>query len=276
MRLEGKVALITGGGTGLGAAAAEAFVAEGAKVCITGRRAEVLASFAAKFPADKLKAVTGDVSKEEDIKRVVAEAVAFGGKLNVVVNNAAAEGLGGVLDVDLAEWQKALDTNLTGPFLVCRHTIPHLIAAGGGSIINVASIAGILGLPAMPAYCTTKAGLLGLTRQLAYDFGVKKIRANAILPGAFRTDMLEGNLKKLAASLGVTLDDIFKVWGGPAPLKRVARPEELKGLFLYLASDESTYTTGAEFICDAGLHNIDAAAYTLRAYIERTTGQHKD
>ena len=266
MRLEGKVALVTGGGTGIGAAAAEAFVAEGAKVCITGRRQAVLEEYAAKFPRDKMIACAGDVSKIEDAKRMVDTVLGFGGKLDIVVNNAAAELHGNVIDLDLARWQQMLDTNLTGPFLVCKHAIPHMIKDGGGSIINVASVAAVLAVPEMVAYCTTKAGVLGFTRQIAYDYGVNKIRCNAVLPGAFRTDMFEGSFKGYAESLGLDFEEFMKIWGAPAPLKRVAKPEEIKGLFVFLASDESSYATASEFTYDAGVHNIDAAAFNAQNF----------
>jgi NAD(P)-dependent dehydrogenase (short-subunit alcohol dehydrogenase family) len=269
MRLEGKVALVTGGGTGIGAAAAEAFVAEGAKVCITGRRKSVLEEYAAKFPKDKLIACCADVCKMEDVQRMVDTTVAFGGRLDIVVNNAAMECHGSVLDLDPAVWQQMLDTNLTGPFLVSKFAIPHLIKGGGGSIINVASIAGVLALPGMVAYCTTKAGMLGLSRQIAYDYGVNKVRCNTVLPGAVRTDMFEGAMKGISASLGMELEDFLKVWSSPSPLKRVAKPEEFKGLFVYLASDESSYATAGEFYCDAGVHNIDAAAFNARNFVEK-------
>ena len=267
MRLEGKVALVTGGGTGIGAAVAEGFVAEGAKVCITGRRQAVLEEYTAKFPRDKMIACAGDVSKIEDVKRMIDTVLGFGGKIDIVVNNAAAELHGSVIDLDPAQWQQMLDTNLTGPFLVCKYALPHMIKNGGGSIINVASIAAILAVPDMAAYCTTKAGLLGFTRQVAYDYGVHKIRCNAVLPGAFRTEMFEGSFKGFAESLGLEFEEFVKIWGSPAPLKRVAKTEEIKGLFVFLASDESSYATASEFTYDAGVHNIDAAAFNAQNFV---------
>src|SRR5512136_2599665 len=126
MRLQGKVALITGGGTGIGAAVAEAFVREGARVCITGRRREVLDKFAQRFSDGQVAVCTADVSKLEDIRRMVETAVAFGGKLDIVVNNAAMGVPKSVVDTDVNVWQQVLDTNLTGPFLVLKHAITHM------------------------------------------------------------------------------------------------------------------------------------------------------
>ncbi len=259
MRLKGKAALITGGGTGIGAAVAEAFIKEGAKVCITGRRRDVLEEFARRFPGSQLTVCAADVSRQEDIVRMVEAAAAFGGKLDIVVNNAAMGVPKTVVDTDTDVWQKVLDTNLTGPFLVLKYAIPHMIRAGGGSIINVASVGAIRGLPFAAAYCATKSGLLGLSRQVAIDYGPQKIRSNVVLPGAFRSEMFDRRLVETAEAAGVSVEERLKTMAAPSPLKRIASPAEIAGLFVYLASDESTYTTAAEFICDAGVSALDAS-----------------
>ncbi len=259
MRLRGKVALITGGGTGIGGAVAEAFVNEGARVCIAGRRPEVLEKFAQRFPEDQVAFCAADVSKPEDIRRMVAAAASFGGKLDVVVNNAAMGVPKTVVDTDVEVWQQVLATNLTGPFLVLKHAIPHMIRAGGGSIINVASVGAIRGLPFAAAYCATKSGLLGLSRQVAIDYGPQKIRSNVVLPGAFRSEMFDRRLVETAEAAGVSVEERLKTMAAPSPLKRIAFPSEIAGLFVYLASDESSYTTASEFVCDAGVHALDAS-----------------
>jgi NAD(P)-dependent dehydrogenase (short-subunit alcohol dehydrogenase family) len=166
-----------------------------------------------------------------------------------------------------------LDTNLTGPFLMIKHAVPYMISAGGGSIINVASIAGLLGLPNMVAYCTTKAGMLGLSRQVAFDYGIHKIRCNTVLPGAFRSEMFQAGMTDFAKTLGLELEDVLKVWSGPAPLRRIAKCQEIAGLFVYLASDEATYTTAAEFVCDAGLHTVDAAAIAVDNLVKKVMAE---
>jgi NAD(P)-dependent dehydrogenase (short-subunit alcohol dehydrogenase family) len=259
MRLQGKVALITGGGTGIGAAAAEAFINEGARVCITGRRGEELEKFARRFSDSQIAICTADVSKADDIRRMVETAAAFGGKLNVIVNNAAMGIPKTVVDTDPDIWQKVLDTNLTGPFLAMKYAIPHMLRAGGGSIINVASVGAIRGLPFAAAYCATKAGLLGLSRQVAVDYGPQKIRSNVVLPGAFRSEMFDRRLEETADAAGVSIEERLKTMAAPSPLKRIAFPSEIAGLFVYLASDESAYTTAAEFVCDAGVSALDAS-----------------
>jgi meso-butanediol dehydrogenase/(S,S)-butanediol dehydrogenase/diacetyl reductase len=260
MRLKGKVALITGGGTGIGAAVAEAFVGEGARVCITGRRREALENLAQRFSASQIAVCAADISRLEDVHRMVEDTVAFGGKLDIVVNNAAMGVPANVVDTDVNVWQKVLDTNLTGPFLVLKYAIPHMLRAGGGSIINVASVGAIRGIPFAAAYCSTKAGLLGLSRQVAIDYGPQKIRSNVVLPGAFRSEMFDRRLVETAAMAGMSVEERLTAMAAPSPLKRVAFPSEIAGLFVYLASDESAYTTASEFVCDAGIHALDASA----------------
>lgn len=259
MRLQGKVALITGGGTGIGAAVAEAFVREGARVCITGRRRDVLERFAKSFSETQLAICVADVSRQEDVPRMIETAVAFGGRLDIVVNNAAMGVPKNVVEMEVSVWQKVLDTNLTGPFLVMKHAIPHMIRGGGGSIINVASVGAIRGLPFAAAYCATKAGLLGLSRQVAVEYGPQRIRSNVVLPGAFRSEMFDRRLEETAAAAGIGVEECLKSMAAPSPLKRIAFPSEIAGLFVYLAGDESAYTTGGEFICDAGVHALDAS-----------------
>jgi meso-butanediol dehydrogenase / (S,S)-butanediol dehydrogenase / diacetyl reductase len=259
MRLQDKVALITGGGTGIGAAVAEAFISEGARVCIAGRRREELEKFARRFSSCLITGCAADVSKLEDVRRMVETAAAFGGKLDVVVNNAAMGVPKSVVDTDVKIWQQVMDTNLTGPYLVIKYAIPHMLRAGGGSIINVASVGAIRGLPFAAAYCATKSGLLGLSRQVAMDYGPQKIRSNVVLPGAFRSEMFDRRLEETASAAGISVEERLKAMAVPSPLKRIAFPSEIAGLFVYLASDESAYTTASEFVCDAGVHALDAS-----------------
>ncbi len=259
MRLQGKVALITGGATGIGAAVAEAFIREGARVCIAGRRREELEKFAGRFSKSQINPFAADVSKRDDVQRMVEAAAAFGGKMDIVVNNAAMGVPKTVVDTEMDVWQKVLDTNLTGPFLVMKYAIPHMLRAGGGSIINVASVGAIRGLPFAAAYCATKSGLLGLSRQVAIDYGPQKIRSNVVLPGAFRSEMFDRRLEETASAAGIGVEERLKAMAAPSPLKRIAFPSEIAGLFVYLASDESAYTTASEFVCDAGVSALDAS-----------------
>ena len=198
MKLEGKVALITGGGSGIGAAIAQRFVAEGAKVCITGRRQEPLDKVAESLPSGTVTTCSGDTSKDEDVARMVAATVAFGGKLDVLVNNAGISAQGPVRDVASSrQWRNVIEVNLTGPFIVMQEAIPHMIEGGGGSIINISSVGGLRCLPGMPAYCASKAGLIMLTQQAALDYGPYKIRCNAVCPGGVKTSMMEKDFGQL-------------------------------------------------------------------------------
>ena len=171
MQLEGKVALVTGGGTGIGAAVAQRFVAEGAKVVITGRRREMLEEVAKSVPSGSIAIFSGDVTEEGNAQKMVAAALALGGKLDVLVNNAAIEINAGVVDMDPADWRKMLEINLTGPFLMMKAAIPTMIEGGGGSIINVASVVSTLkAVPNRFAYATTKGAVIALTKAIAADF----------------------------------------------------------------------------------------------------------
>jgi len=259
LRLEGKVALITGGGTGIGAAIARRFVEDGAKICITGRRQELLEKEMAKLPEGSVVACAGDVSKLEDAQKMVRTAVSFGGKLDVLVNNAGIDPPGSVVDIDPALWRKIMDINVNGPFYLMKESIPYMIKAGGGSIINISSLAGIRCIPSMPAYCTSKAALIMLTQQAALDYGINRIRCNAICPGAVRTEMIEHAMTPLSQVLKTDMDGVFKYFSKNVPLHRVGKPTEISGICSFLASDDSTFMTGAVLVADGGAAIVDVS-----------------
>jgi NAD(P)-dependent dehydrogenase (short-subunit alcohol dehydrogenase family) len=264
MRLDGKAALITGAGTGIGAAIAERFVADGARICIAGRRQEVLDKVAQSLPAGAVVTCAGDVTRLEDARRMVETALGFAGRLDVLVNNAAIDPGGTtVVDVDPALWHRVLETNVTGPMYLMKASIPHMIRGGGGSIINIASLGGLRCLPGMPAYCASKAGLIMLTQQVALDFGPDKIRCNAVCPGGTRTAMLEKSLSPLAEALGTDVDGVFRRISSMIPLRRTGDPREITGICTYLASDDSTFVTGAVVVVDGGTAIVDVAGAAL-------------
>jgi meso-butanediol dehydrogenase/(S,S)-butanediol dehydrogenase/diacetyl reductase len=269
MDLKGKVAIITGGGTGIGKAIAQRFVADGAKVCITGRRQEMLDNVAKSLPSGTVKTCSADVSDAKDVERMVETALSFGGGLHVLVNNAArSHEPAGVVDLDPAEWRKTLDINLTGPFLTMKASIPHMIKAGGGSVINISSLAGLRCTPGKPAYCATKAGLIQLTLQAALDYGRFRVRCNVVCPGAVKTAMFTGNMEPFAKMLGTDVDDIFSRFSKDVPLHRVAVPEEIAGLCSYLASDDSSYMTGAVIPIDGGAAIVDVSGAAISAIVQ--------
>ena len=256
------MALITGGGTGIGAAIAKGFVAEGAKICITGRRQAMLDKVSQSLPAGSVVTCSGDVSKQEDVKRMVETALKFEGRLDVLVNNAGLDMSGSVTNMDPEVWRMLIEVNLTGPFLLMKESIPHMVKGGGGSIINIASLAGLVCLPAAPAYCASKAGLIHLTKQVALDYGSSKVRCNVVCPGAFRTDMFERAITSLAENLGTDLDSGFAYFSKDVPLRRVASPDEISGLCSYLAGEDSSFMTGAVLTIDGGSSVVDVSGAT--------------
>lgn len=235
-RLDGKVALITGGARGMGAAHARLFVAEGAKVVL----GDILDAEGAAL-ADELGAsaryVRLDVTKPEDWTAAVALCVSAFGGLSVLVNNAGVFGGAPIIDHPLDMWATFLDVNLTGPFLGVRAAATALIASGNASIVNISSIAGLRGAAGGHAYVASKFGLRGLTKSVAAELAPFGVRCNSVHPGIIDTPM--------AADLPTELFDY--------PVGRMARAEEVSKLVLYLASDDSSYSTGSEFVVDGGL-----------------------
>jgi meso-butanediol dehydrogenase/(S,S)-butanediol dehydrogenase/diacetyl reductase len=263
MKLSGKVALITGGGTGIGTAIAERFVEEGAKVCISGRRQALLEKVSQSLPAGSVSICAGDVTKFEDCQRMVETTVSFGGKIDVLINNAAVDPGGSVLDLDPELWRQVIDINLTGPFLMTKAALPPMIKAGGGSIINISALGGLRCLPAMPAYCTSKAGLNHFTKQVALDYGPANIRCNVVCPGGTRTEMLAEALTPVAKSMGTDVEGIFAKISANIPLRRIGLASEMSGICVYLASEDSSFMTGAVLLIDGGTAIVDAAGVAL-------------
>ncbi|MGD1118538.1 MAG: SDR family oxidoreductase [Dehalococcoidales bacterium] len=267
MDLKGKVALITGGGRGLGVAIAQRFVKDGAKVCISGRRREMLEKTAQTLPKGSVLVCPGDVSKEEDAKRMVAETVKFGGKIDVLVNNAAHDIKGAVADLAPDDWRKVIDINLTGPFLMMREALPYMKKAKTGSIINIASLGGMRCLPICPAYCTSKAGLIMLTQQAALDYGPYGIRVNAVCPGGIDTELLDEMILPIAEKLGKTKQEALDYFARDVPLRRVSKPSDITGLCSYLASDESSFMTGSALLIDGGSAVVDVSGTAFRSVL---------
>ncbi len=261
--LAGKVALITGAGTGIGTVLAQRFVAEGAKVCITGRRQAMLDKVVQTLPPGTIIACSGDVTRWDDTQRMVQTTIAFGGKLDVVVNNAAIDPGGSVVDIDPEVWRKVFDVNVNGPFLIMKAAIPGMIQNGGGSIINISSLGGVRCLPGMSAYCTSKAALIMMTQQAALDYGPSKIRCNVVCPGATRTESLVEALSPLAKALTTDVDGVLTRITASVPLRRVATPAEMCGSCVFLASDDSSFITGAVLMVDGGAAVVDVSGAAL-------------
>ncbi len=263
-RLQNKVAIVTGGGTGIGAAAAQRFVEEGARVCIVGRRKERLEEVASTLPAGSVKICVADVGKEADIERIVATALDLNGRIHILMNNAAVPIHGSVADLPLAEWQQALAVNLTGPFLMMQKVIPRMIEGGGGSIINIASLGGLRCIPGAPAYCSSKAGLIMLSQQVAVDYGRQKIRCNVVCPGLVRTEMTDLNMDRMGSLFNVDREGAYKIAVTDQPLGKAAFPNEIAPLCAFLASDESSFMTGAILVIDGGMAYLDAGMVAMK------------
>jgi NAD(P)-dependent dehydrogenase (short-subunit alcohol dehydrogenase family) len=243
--LSGRVALVTGAGTGLGAEIAAALAEAGADVALAGRRPAPLRDVAARLAQLGRRAVTveADVRDEGSVNAMIARTVEEFGGLDILVNNAGVFARADSASLSLARWNDELATNLTGPFLCMRAAHPHFVRRGKGSIVNIASIAGLLGRPGLASYCASKAGLVNLTRSLALEWAASGIRVNAIAPGQFDTDMgapLLSNPDKLREFLKTV------------PLGRVGRPREIGLAAVMLASDASSFMTGAVISLDGG------------------------
>ena len=269
MKLQGKVALVTGGGAGIGAAITKRFVEEGAKVCITGRRKEVLDKMVQSLPKGSVATCSGDVSKDKDVARMVETTVKFGGTLNILVNNAGINRHGPVADLDHAVWHEVMGVNLHGPFMMMQESIPHMIKAGGGSIINIASLGGLRCLPGFPAYCASKAGLIHLTKQVALDYGAHNIRCNAVCPGGIKTEMTEQEFGQFGKMIGMEADAYLDLIAEDMPLKRFGEPHEIGGVCTFLASDDSSFMTGAALLIDAGTAVVDVVGASIMGSLRR-------
>ncbi|MEU6188512.1 glucose 1-dehydrogenase [Nocardia sp. NPDC047038] len=235
-RLTGKVALISGGARGMGAAHAKALVAADARVVLGDVLDDEGAAVAAEL-GDNAAYVHLDVREPEDWRKAVGAAVERFGSLSVLVNNAGIVNGNLLVAFELAEWQRIIDINLTGTFLGMQAATPAMIDAGGGSIINISSVEGMRGSPGLHGYTATKFAVRGLTKSTALELAQYKIRVNSVHPGLIRTPMTE-NIP----------EDFLQI-----PLGRGADPSEVSALVTFLASDESSYSTGAEFVVDGGL-----------------------
>jgi len=269
MNLKGKVAIVTGGGSGIGTAIAERFVADGARICITGRRKEMLEKVSKSLPSGSVVICQGDVSKEEDVKRMVETTMKFGGKIDVLVNNAGINHPAPIAELDLKLWEHVIAINLTGPFLLTKAVVPHMLKVGGGSIINIASLGGLRCLPGMPAYCSSKAGLIMLTQQAALEYGSKNIRSNVVCPGGVSTDMTVKDFGEFGRMLGIEHNTFINQIAQEIPMRRFAAPSEIGGLCSYLASDDSSFMTGAVITLDGGTAVVDVVGAAITASLRR-------
>lgn len=247
MRLAGKVAIITGAGSGIGRATARRFAAEGARLVI-GDKSDGVHETAAMIGGGGVVAVQMDAGSEADVQQLVASAVDRFGGLDIAYANAGISGgLTGIFDHSVEEWQNILQVNLIGPFLMIKHAAPKMIERGKGSIICTASVAGIRSGAGCPAYSASKAGVINLVKTAAQQLSATNVRVNAICPGLIQTGMTQRAFD-YAADKGVT-DKIGRL----NPLRRAGQPEEIANMALFLASDEASYVNGQAIAVDGGL-----------------------
>ena len=256
MRLSGQVALITGGGRGIGRAIALRFVSEGAAVMLAATKRESLEATAAEIRKAGGRAATAvvDVADEAAVKTVVAATLGELGRLDILVNNA---GVGGptlrVVDMERADWDRTLAVNVTGAFLCSKHAIPHMVARKSGRIINITSIAGLMGYPLRSPYAVSKWGMIALTRTLAGELGEHGITVNAIAPGAVRGERVEGVIAARAAALGRPAADVEReLFVDPTALKRMVGPDDVAATAAFLASNDAANITGETISVSAG------------------------
>lgn len=246
--LKGKVALVTGGGSGIGRACALTFAREGAKIVVADVLAEEGENVVKTIKSKDGDAVfiRTDVSKADDVRAMVDCAVSTYGRLDYACNNAGIEGtMASTVDCTEENWDRTIDINLKGVWLSMKYEIPQMLKQGGGAIVNMASVAGLVGFQNLPAYCASKGGVIQLTRAAALEYATKGIRINAVCPGVIRTPMVE------------------RITGGRAeaeaqftamePVGRMGTPEEIAEAVVWLCSDASSFVTGHPMVVDGGL-----------------------
>ncbi|MEJ1975058.1 MAG: SDR family oxidoreductase [Acetobacteraceae bacterium] len=249
--LAGKVALVTGGGTGIGEAIAAAFVQAGATVVVSGRRAEVLAASAARTGAQP---VVADVAEEDLVQALFAQIEAQFGGLDILVNNAGITGpVAKAEDLDLAAWDDTMDSNVRGTILCIKYAVPLMRRRGGGSIVNMSSLMGLRGYPARSAYTASKFAVLGITEAVAQEVGVDNIRVNALCPGAVNGALMQRVIAARVQHEGRPAEEIIRAnYTDKAALRRWVEPEEVAAAALFLAGPASASITGERLRVDAG------------------------
>ena len=250
MRLEGRKAIITGGGAGIGEAIAKAFAKEGASVVLADMDLETTEGGAAALRDDghTAHAVQCDVRDGKSVADMVGEAAQRLGSIDTIVNNAGWGRAGKLLETSEEDWDRMMDVNVKGVFLVSKHTLPYLLDSGGGCIINMASVAGVVGVPDRTAYCASKGGVISLTRAIALDYVEQGLRCNSISPGTVDTPWV--------GRMTAQFPDPEATWAemvARQPMGRLGQPDEVAAGAVYLASDDAAFITGTNIIIDGGM-----------------------
>jgi 2-deoxy-D-gluconate 3-dehydrogenase len=246
LQLDGKVAVVTGGGRGLGAAAASALAAAGADVALLARSLAEVEATAREIEAAhrrKALAVECDVADEASVEEAASLVLAAFGRVDVLVNNAGMAAVAPLLDLELAQLRRIMDVNVIGCFLCARAFGAHMVAQRKGTVINIASVAGLGGEADLTAYCASKGAVIAFTKALAIEWARHNVTVNAIAPGYFRTDLNKQALDHVQIGPKIV---------GAIPLRRVGQPEELGPLVVYMASDAAAFMTGSVVVLDGG------------------------
>jgi NAD(P)-dependent dehydrogenase (short-subunit alcohol dehydrogenase family) len=256
VKLSDKVAMVTGGGRGIGRAISVAFAADGASVALVATGRESLEDTAQVIRATGGRALVSvtDVADESGVQRAVAATIAEFGRLDILVNNAGITGpTTPIVELDRSDWDRTLAVNVTGAYLCAKHAVPHMLARGAGRVINITSVAGSIGYALRSPYAVSKWGMIGFTRSLALEVGPQGVTVNAIAPGSVRGERLDGVIRKRAAALGRAPGDIEReFFVEPSALKRMIDPEEIAAMALFLASDDARSITGETITVSAG------------------------
>ena len=257
MRLKDRVAVITGGGSGIGLAITQAFNAEGAIVVIAARTASRLKEVADTINArgGRARAIPTDISDEKQVRRMVVQTLAEYGKIDILVNNAGIAGpTARIIDMELDKWNEVLAVNLTGMMLCSREVLKDMIPRKSGNIINISSVGGMSGFPMRSPYYVSKMGVIAFTETLAIEAGEHNIRVNCISPAAVRGDRILNAARAKAKALGVDHEEILARLIKDFSLKRLIEPAEVAAAAVFLASDESSAITGQTLAVNCGMH----------------------